>query len=112
LETKTVHREIKELERNCNFSLIHDRIVGLVGKLLSRDARLESWTSSLGIAFEDFSSGDSVEEQIAEIDALVAKLYGLNETQIKYIFENFHRGADYSERSNRAIAYFRGIENG
>ncbi len=112
LETKTVHREIKEFERNCNFTLIHDRIVGLVGKLLSRDVRLEGWTSSLGIAFENFSSGDSVEELIAEIDALVAKLYGLNETQIKYIFENFHRGADYSERSNRVITYFRGIENG
>jgi hypothetical protein len=77
-----------------------------------RHVRLENWTSSLGITFEDFSSSDSVDELIAEIDALVAKLYGLNETQIKYVFENFHRGADYSERSNRVIAYFRGIENG
>ena len=112
LENKKIHRVIKDHERNCNFSLIHDRIVGLVGKLLSRDVRLERWTKTLGIAIEDFSSSDSVEELIAEIDALVAKLYGLNETQIKYIFENFHRGADYSERSNRVINYFKGLENG
>jgi hypothetical protein len=92
-----------------NYKIIEDRIVQLVATLLNRDIKYKSWLATLSIKIEHKISGSEIEEELAEIDALVAKLYGLNEKHIAYIFKTFHRGADYSERLNKVTKYFQAI---
>lgn len=44
---------------------------------------------------------------IHELDAVVARLYGLTESQLVHIFETFHEGWDYEERLAGVLSHFR-----
>jgi hypothetical protein len=94
-----------------NFKGVQRRIVELVGILVSRDKRFNVWIESLSVNIESKNTDLVFHEILAEIDALVAKLYGLSETEIKYIFETFHRGSNYSDRAASVIEHFRRLIN-
>jgi len=44
---------------------------------------------------------------VAELDAVVAHLYGLTERQLIHIFETFHEGWDYGERLESVLKHYR-----
>lgn len=44
-----------------------------------------------------------------KLEALMAKGYGLNEEEIKYIFVNFHKTSDYSDMLEDVIKYYKNI---
>ena len=44
---------------------------------------------------------------IHELDAVVARLYGLTEAQLALIFETFHEGWEYQERLDGVLRHFR-----
>ena len=44
---------------------------------------------------------------IAELDAVVAHLYGLTEKQLVHLFETFHEGWDHEPRLKAVMKYFR-----
>jgi hypothetical protein len=44
---------------------------------------------------------------IHELDAVVAHLYGLNENQLRHIFETFHEGWDYAQRLEETFKHYR-----
>jgi hypothetical protein len=46
----------------------------------------------------------------AELDALVARLYGLSRSQVEHVFSTFHRGWDYKSRLAAVLEYFDKIE--
>ena len=46
-------------------------------------------------------------DMIHELDAVVARLYGLSETQLVHIFETFHEGWEYQERLDGVLRHFR-----
>ncbi len=46
------------------------------------------------------------DDMIAELDAVVAHLYGLTETQLRHIFETFHEGWDYGERLEATLKHY------
>ena len=53
---------------------------------------------------------DSVEYDFkCKLEALMAKGYGLNEEEIKYIFANFHKTSDYSDMLKDVIKYYKNI---
>lgn len=43
---------------------------------------------------------------ISELDAPVAHLYGLDETQLVHIFETIHEGRDYQNRLDGVLGHF------
>ena len=43
---------------------------------------------------------------IAEIDALVALLYGLSRSQVEHIFATFHRGWAYQESLAATLVFY------
>ena len=47
------------------------------------------------------------QDMVAELDAVVAHLYGLTEKQLMHIFETFHEGWDYEPRLNAVLRHFR-----
>jgi hypothetical protein len=46
-------------------------------------------------------------DMIHELDAVVARLYGLTEAQLVHVFETFHEGWEYQERSAGVLRHFR-----
>ena len=49
---------------------------------------------------------DEKEDMIHELDAVVAHLYGLSESQLVHIFETFHEGWDYQARLDSVLRHF------
>jgi hypothetical protein len=50
---------------------------------------------------------DDKDDKVHELDALVARLYGLTEGQLTHIFETFHQGWDHEERLRATLRHFR-----
>jgi hypothetical protein len=81
------------------------RAVELGGRLAASDRRFNKWAKAVGVGC---GALDEAERRllIAELDAVVAHLYGLTERQLTVIFETFHEGWDCSEALAATRRYF------
>jgi hypothetical protein len=79
------------------------RIEAISGVLAAVDERFATWATDVGVPV---GSAVDREELVAELDALVARLYGLDERQVRHIFETFHPTWDYTVRLARVLTYF------
>ena len=84
--------------------------VALAGRLASPDDRFAEWAERVGVQCAHLPS-DEKEDMIHELDAVVAHLYGLSDTQIVHIFETFHEGWDYQTRLDGVLKHFRAWSN-
>jgi hypothetical protein len=93
---------VPKLESNeiCN------RIISISTSLAAVDNRLSSWARAVGIKFSILESDTQKDSFIAELDALVAHLYGLSRSQLEHVFKTFHRGWDYSSRLAQVLAFY------
>lgn len=81
------------------------RTVALAGRLAAPDDRFLEWAATVGVECGPLER-DEKQDMIHEVDALVARLYGLDEPQLRHIFETFHVGWDYEERLRATLAHF------
>ena len=51
---------------------------------------------------------DEKQDLIHQLDAIVARCYGLTERQLVHIFKTFHEGWDYHDRLEAVLKHFRG----
>lgn len=82
------------------------RIVELAGRLAASDERYGAWASAVGVPFGSVVTPKERAAMEAEIDALVAHLYGLSRTQMSHIFTTFHRGWSFRPRLDGVLTYF------
>jgi len=88
------------------------RLINRAGSLAAIDERYAPWAAAVGVSVGGLvEDNDERHDAIAEIDALVAHLYGLNPDQLKHIFETFHRGwdaskPDYVDHLNRVMKHY------
>jgi hypothetical protein len=82
------------------------RAVALAGRLAAPDKRLAAWAKAVGVKHGPLAE-DEKQDMIAELDAVVAHLYGLSEPQLVHIFETFHEGWDYEPRLKAVLRHFR-----
>ena len=87
-------------------SRLQDRVIALAGRLAAPDDRFADWTECLGVGCGPLEA-DEREEHIRELDAVVARLYGLDEAQLVHVFETFHEGWDYEEPLRATLDHFR-----
>lgn len=87
------------------------RVVELAGRLAARDERYAEWADAVGVEWGPLDE-DEMDDRIAELDAVVARLYGLTEPQLVHVFETFHEGWDYRERIERVLSHYRGWPRG
>jgi hypothetical protein len=81
------------------------RVARIGGRLAAPDERFATWAEQVGV--ETGPVGDEERaDMIAELDALVAHLYGLDRDDVQHIFETFHEGWDYSARLEGVLAHF------
>jgi hypothetical protein len=82
------------------------RVVTLAGRLAALDKRFAAWAKAVGVECGPLAEDDKA-DKIAELDAVVARLYGLSEPQLIHIFETFHEGWDYHDRLDAVLKHFR-----
>src|SRR5579885_184191 len=85
------------------------RTVALVGRLASSEKRLRKWAEAVGVECGQLPD-DEKKDMIHELDAVVAHLYGLSESQLTHIFGTFHEGWDYADRLKATLKYFHSWE--
>ncbi len=82
------------------------RVIALAGRLAAQDDRFAEWAGRLGVACGPMDP-DEKQDHIWELDAVVAHLYALTESQLVHIFETFHEGWDHEERLRATLHHFR-----
>jgi len=81
------------------------RTVELSGRLAAPDNRFATWAKKIGVKHGPIPA-DEKQDMIDELDAVVARLYGLNKPQLAHIFETFHEGWDYEPRLKAVLKHF------
>ena len=80
-------------------------VVKLAGRLACPDDRFADWAEAVGVQWGPLAD-DEKDDMIHELDAVVAHLYGLSESQLIHIFETFHEGWDYQARLDGVLRHF------
>lgn len=83
------------------------RVVEISGRLAAVDERFAEWAAEVGVRVGSASSPEERDALIAELDALIAQLYGLTEDQLRVVFETFHVGWDFESRLNLTLEYYK-----
>lgn len=81
----------------------------LAGRLACPDDRFIDWAQEVGVTCGPLDNNDKT-DMIHELDAVVASLYDLSETQLIHIFETFHKGWDYKDRLDSVLQHFQNWE--
>lgn len=89
-----------------NRPAVTNRVVETAARLAAVDERYTDWASSVGVSVGSVKSEAEKNDLIAELDALVSLLYGLDRDDVIHIFETFHRGWNYAERLNAVLRHF------
>jgi hypothetical protein len=82
------------------------RLVHVSGRLAAVDGRYTDWAAEAGVPVGSVADQGMKDDLIAELDALVALLYGLNRGDLQHVFATFHRGWNYEPRLTAALAHY------
>lgn len=85
---------------------VESRIIYLSGILAAVDENYAEWASKVGVPVGTLLDEDQRNAAIYELDALVAIAYGLDEAQVRHIFETFQRGWDFEPRLEKVLEFF------
>ena len=88
-------------------SPLASRVAEIAGRLAAVDGRFEEWAAEVGVPVGSVTSDAEKDDLIAELDAVIAYLYGLDEDDLEVIYTTFHKGADYSQRHANVLDHFR-----
>ncbi|MSO38568.1 MAG: hypothetical protein EXQ69_10040 [Acidimicrobiia bacterium] len=80
------------------------------GRLAAVDRRYAEWAKAVGVPVGSVKSETERLELVHQLDALVAKLYGLDEADLRVIFETFHVGWDFQPRLDAVLDHFRRLK--
>lgn len=83
------------------------RVVEISGRLAAVDEQYAEWAAEVGVPVGSVTDEVTKQDLICELDACVARLYGLDEDDLAVVYETFHQGADYFERHRAVLAHFR-----
>ena len=86
---------------------VASRVVEIAGRLAAVDERFSKWATEVGVEVGSVCDEATKQDLICELDACVAHLYGLDESDLAVIYKTFHEGADYSERHAAVLVHFR-----
>ena len=108
------------VELNFNFHLVNgspipfvsdsderwERVTQIAGRLTAVNELFDDWAKEVGVKVGSVKTDTEKDSLIAELDALVAHLYGLSRSQLEHVFKTFHRGWDYSSRLTQVLAFY------
>lgn len=86
---------------------IRHRVTEIAARLAACDDRFADWAAEVGVPVG--SGGGGGEWLLAELDACVAYLYGLDEEDIAVVYDTFGRPGQWDERRDAVLIHFRRI---
>lgn len=88
--------------------LLWKEVVRCAGRLAASDKRFSVWAKAVGV---ECGSLEERQKEILtyELDAAVAHLYGLSESQLTHIFETLVEKWDYADRLDSTLKHYRKI---
>jgi hypothetical protein len=90
------------------------RVVELAGRLAASDDRFAGWATAVGVSYGPLKP-EKRQAMLEELDAVVARLYGLNADQLIHIFTTFHEWPEeaqagaWAARCDRTLAILRDL---
>ena len=87
--------------------LLAARVVEIAGRLAAVDDRFAAWAAAVGVRVGSARDEATKTDLLCELDACVAHLYGLEESDLAVIYDTFHEAADYSEHHSAVLDHFR-----
>jgi hypothetical protein len=78
------------------------RVEKIAGRLAAVSPSFDAWAEAVGVEIGPVDE-EAKTELVAELDAVVAALYGLSDDDIQHIFETFHAGWSYQDRLERVL---------
>jgi hypothetical protein len=90
------------------------RAVAIAGRLACPDDRFAAWAKAVGVIHGPIEP-DKKQAMIEELDAVVARLYGLSPEHLTHIFNTFHEWTseaqqrEWNGRRDRTVAILRGL---
>ena len=90
---------------------VRDRVVEIAGRLAAVDERYAEWAAEVGVPVGSVRDEATKQDLICELDACVAHLYGLDESDLAVVYETFHEGKDYSDHHAAVLEHFRRWED-
>lgn len=88
----------------------HQHIVNLAGRLAAVDDRYGEWAEQVGVEVASVKTEQEKADLIAELDAAVALLYGLDESDIHVIYDTFHKTIDHLPNINAVLGHYRNLQ--
>ncbi|MET8332183.1 Eco57I restriction-modification methylase domain-containing protein [Streptosporangium canum] len=87
-------------------STLRQRVVEIAARIAAVDDRYEKWATDAGVSVGSVTSAAEKDDLIAELDAIVALLYGFDWKAVTLIFKTFHRGWDCTERLAAVLHHY------
>lgn len=81
------------------------RVVALAGRLAAVDGRYADWADAASVDCGPLD-GDGKRARIHELDAVVARLYGLSREHLEAVYATFHDGWDHEQRLDAVLAHY------
>jgi hypothetical protein len=85
---------------------LRNRAIEIAGRLAAVDNRYDEWAAAVGVAVGSVSDEGAQRVLVAELDAVVAHLYGLDRADVRHVFATFHRGWDYADRLSAVLRHY------
>lgn len=109
----------RTVERHLNFFLLNAlpiprpqrrdplrrKVELIAGRLAAADERYHAWADAVGVPVASVED-DEREDLLAELDAAVALLYGLEAREVRHIFETFHDKWRYQDRLQAVLRHY------
>lgn len=86
---------------------LRNRVTEIAGRIASVDERFSDWAEKAQVPIGSLNGTAAREDALAELDALVALLYDLEEKDLVHIYQTFHPTWDPTSRMEAALPHFR-----
>ena len=88
---------------------VRGRVVEVAGRLAAVDERFAEWAAAVGVPVGSANDHETKADLVAELDACVAHLYGLDEDDLAVLYSTFDakRPDRYADHHAKVLVHFR-----
>lgn len=87
-------------------SPLRHRVIKIAGLLAAVDDRYADWAAGIGVPVGSVTDEGARNNLIAELDAVVSLLYGLDRQDVQHIYQTFHKGWAYQDRLDVVLTHY------
>lgn len=86
---------------------LDERVIEISGRLAAVDSRYADWADKVGVPVGSANESNIKDSLIAELDAAVGLLYGLDEDNLRVVWKTFHPKTDHLPKLDEVLEHHR-----